>query len=50
MTRFMLSANCCGVIESWNSWEMLSSSFSAAVGLSAWSQDCGKLLALLATP
>ena len=50
MTPFMLSANCCGVIESWKSREMLSSSFSAAVGLSAWSHDCGKLLALLATP
>ena len=50
MTPFMLSANCCGVTESWKSREMLSSSFSAAVGLSAWSHDCGKLLALLATP
>ena len=39
MTAFMLSANCCGEIDSWNSLAMLSSSVSAAVGLSAWSQD-----------
>ena len=48
MTSFMLSANCWGVIDSWNSLAMLSSSVSAAVGLSAWSQDWAKILALLA--
>ena len=48
MTWFMLSANCCGVIDSWKSLAMLSSSFSAAVGLRAWSQDWAKTLALLA--
>ena len=48
MTWFMLVANCCGVIDSWKSLAMLSSSFSAAVGLRAWSQDWAKTLALLA--
>ena len=48
MTAFMLSANCCGEIDSWNSLAMLSSSVSAAVGLSAWSQDWAKTFALLA--
>ena len=48
MTWFMLEANCCGVIDSWKSLAMLSSSFSAAVGLRAWSQDWAKTLALLA--
>ena len=48
MTAFMLSANCCGEIDSWNSLTMLSSNASAAVGLSAWSQDWAKVLALLA--
>jgi hypothetical protein len=28
---------------------MLSNSFSAAVGLSAWSQDCAKVFVVLAT-
>jgi hypothetical protein len=49
MTAFMLDANCCGEMDSWNSWAMLSSSFSAAVGLSAWSQDWANVLALLET-
>ncbi len=49
MTSFMLVANCCGVMVSWNSLAMLSSSVSAAVGASAWSQDCAKTLALLDT-
>jgi len=39
MTWFMLSANFSGVIVSWNSWAMLSNSFSAAVGLMAWSLE-----------
>ena len=50
MTAFMLVANCWGEIDSWNSLAMLSSSVSAAVGLSAWSQDWAKTLAPLATP
>src|SRR5690606_36293535 len=50
MTAFMLSTNCCGEIDSWNSLAMLSSSTSAAVGLSAWSQDWANDLALLAMP
>ena len=41
----MLSANCCGEIDSWNSLAMLSSSVSAWVGLSAWSQDWAKFFA-----
>ena len=45
MTSFMLPANCCGEIDSWNSLAMLSSSASAAVGLSAWSHDWAKVLA-----
>ena len=47
ITAFMLSANCCGLIDSWNSLAMLSSRASAWVGLSAWSHDCPKYLALL---
>src|SRR3954465_1731058 len=50
MTLFMLSAYCWGEIANWKSLAMLSSSTSAAVGLSAWSQDWAKVLALLATP
>ncbi len=46
ITAFMLSANCCGEIDSWNSLAMLSSSVSAAVGLSAWSHDWAKFFAL----
>ena len=49
MIAFMLSANCWGEIDIWNSLAMLSSSASAAVGLSAWSHDCAKTLALLET-
>ena len=45
MTPFMLSTHCCGEICSWNSLAMLSSSVSAAVGLSAWSHDCANTLA-----
>ena len=45
MTPFMLSTHCCGVICSWNSLAMLSSSVSAEVGGSAWSQDWAKALA-----
>ncbi len=41
----MLSANCCGEIDSWKSLAMLSSSVSAWVGLSAWSQDWAKVFA-----
>ena len=50
MTAFMFVANSCGVIDSWNSLAMLSSSTSAAVGLSAWSQDWANVLALTAMP
>lgn len=50
MTAFMFVAKSCGEIDSWNSLAMLSSSTSAAVGLSAWSHDWAKTLALLATP
>jgi hypothetical protein len=48
MTAFRLVANCCGLIDIWNSLAMLSSRTSAAVGLSAWSQDWAKLFAPLA--
>ena len=49
MTAFMLSANCCGVMRQLEQLGDVVSSTSAAVGLSAWSQDCAKTLALLAT-
>jgi hypothetical protein len=48
ITAFMLSANCCGEIDSWNSLAMLSSSVSAWVGLRAWSQDWAKFFAFAA--
>ena len=43
------SIHCSGVMDSWNSLAMLSSSVSAAVGDNAWSQDWAKLLAFEAT-
>src|SRR5262245_23638043 len=46
MAWFMLSIHCCGLTCSWNSLAMLSSRVSAWVGLSAWSQDWAKTLAL----
>src|SRR5665647_1300604 len=50
MTLFMLSANCWGEIDSWNSLAMSLSSSSAAVGLIAWSHDWAKTLAPLEVP
>jgi hypothetical protein len=44
----MFSANCWGVIDLRNSWSMLFSRASAAVGLRAWSHDCWKFGAFLA--
>jgi hypothetical protein len=41
----MESTHCWGLICSWNSLAMLSSSVSAEVGLSAWSQDCANSVA-----
>ncbi len=48
IVAFRAVANCSGLMDNWNNLAMLSSSTSAAVGLSAWSQDCTKLFASLA--
>ncbi len=49
MTPFMVSAYCCGEIDSAKSLPIVSNRVVAAAGGSAWSHDCANTLALLET-